>query len=98
VQQDGHAAGLVVACARVDLDHRVGRSTLAQHGHAAVDLDPAGGDPVVGLAPRRHAAVGQQLGQAHAIRVGFRRAGRHPGRGFGGRDTAWAGGGRGCRA
>ena len=36
---------------RVDVEHRVGRRTLAQNGGLAAHTHPAGGNPVIGLAP-----------------------------------------------
>ncbi len=67
VEQDGHAARLFLARGRVDVDALLGPHALAQHGHLAVHAHPAGGDPVVGLAARGDALVGEPFGHADAF-------------------------------
>ena len=64
VQQDGDLLALLAARLGIDLDARVGPHLQAHRRDGAVDLDPALGDPVVGLAARAQAEFGHALVQA----------------------------------
>jgi hypothetical protein len=96
VQQDGDLRGLLALGFFVHLD-AVGWFHLQPHGgDLPIDLDPALGDPVVGLAARAQAALGHAFVQADGVggpghpRERAGRCGRTP-------DGAGGVGGRGSR-
>jgi hypothetical protein len=70
VQQDRHAASLFSLRRRIDLDALVRVDALPEYGWNAIDPDPAGRDPLIGLAPRRQAALGHHLGDPDAVGTG----------------------------
>ena len=67
VEQDRDPLGLFSARARIDVDARFGADALAEHRQLAVDADPAGGDPIIGLAARSHPARGHVFRQPVAF-------------------------------
>ena len=72
VQDDGDLFVLLAPREFVHLDAVQGADRFAQHRHLAIHLDPALGDPVVGLAARAqaefgHAFVQSGCGVAHGV-------------------------------
>ena len=61
VHQHRDAQRLLLARGDVDGDLRIRQHAPAEHGGDTVDADPAGLDPGIGLAPRRHATLGHHF-------------------------------------
>ena len=70
VQQDGDALVLKTLRDLVHVDAVGGQHLHAHFRHLAIDLDPALGNPVVGLAPRAQAQLGHALVQARCGHAG----------------------------